>query len=224
MTVERLIGYKYVYGVTKVITTVGIAAVQHGHIARDIFTNLGCYPFVTGYQTQTSEYVYQEQQQTQVTTIIGDLVHTGYLYQNYLISRVGYYAITKSYFSVEHFRYLNVWPYRGIVSINAFIAAGYAAYSGYLTTFGTQLLHARYFTFDMVASMGMHLHDDCAFYHHALIYGGYLQSSYHETHVAMHSAAGFASYEGQAVQVGIFIVYLKSYDWNIRRLNTNQQV
>ncbi|CAF0765804.1 unnamed protein product [Adineta ricciae] len=201
MSVDRLINAKYVYGNYKIVTTTGMLAMQHGYVSRDVYRNFGCYPFAASAfaQTQTSEYVYQEQ--TQQVSFVSDLVRTGYLYSNNLLTNVGYYSVMKQFVTVENLRGLNLWPCPSTISISAFVAAGYGSYSGHLTTLGTYLYHAQYFTTDLLIRLGIHLHDDFYMYHHALNYGGYISSSYHETHSAVHSALTYPSYGIQAAQV-----------------------
>ena len=210
MTIERLVNSKYIYGNSKIITAVGLVAMQSGFITRDTYRNFGCYPFVSEIQSQSSEYVYQEQQQTQVTSIVGDLIHTGYFHDSNLISSAGYYALTKSYFSIDNFRSLNLWPCPATLNMDMFVSAGYASYSGHLTKLGDSLYHAQYFPFDLLPKLGIHIHDDFSIYNHALSYGGFGLSSYHEAHAAIRSGAigyaggiGYPSYNGVQTQVGI---------------------
>ena len=154
------------------------------------------------------KHVYQEQ--TQQVSFVSDLVRTGYLYSNNLLTNVGYYSVMKQFVSVENLRNLNLWPCPSTISIGAFVAAGYGSYSGHLTTLGTYLYHAQYFSTDLLIRLGIHLHDDFYMYHHALNYGGYISSSYHETHSAVHSALTYPSYGVQAAQVSLllFICYM----------------
>jgi hypothetical protein len=201
MTIERLVNNKYVYGASKIITTVGLVAMQSGVISRDVYRNFGCYPFSSGIQTQSSEYVYQEQ--TQSTTIVSDLIHTGYLHENNLITSAAYYGITKSYFTIDHFRSLNLWPCPSTATMNMFLSAGYVSYSGHLTTLGNSLLRAQYFTPDLLSRIGLHLHDEPTIYHAALNYAGYTSSLYHDTHVAVRNGFGYSGYNGVQTQVRV---------------------
>ncbi|CAF1215014.1 unnamed protein product [Adineta steineri] len=196
MTVERLANAKYIHGPLKLITSVGIVAIINGVLSRDDFKNAGCYPFVSGDQTPTSDDASQDQQ----TSLISSLVHTGYFFSNNLISNFGYYAISRSYFTIDQFRDLNLWPYPGEPCMDSFIAAGYASYSGHLTTLGFSLLHAQYFSFDSLAQLGIQIHDDCNIHHHAMTYGGFCHSAYHNTHTTAGTAGGYSSNGGQPGQ------------------------
>ncbi|UJR32137.1 hypothetical protein I4U23_019605 [Adineta vaga] len=201
LSLDHLISAKYVYGTSKVVTPIGLLAMQHGHVSRDTFRNFGCYPFATSAvsQTQTTEFMYQE---TQQSTIVSDMIRAGFFHSNMLISNVGYYSYVRSYYTIEQFRSLNLWPCPSTISLSSFIAAGYGSYSGHLTTLGTYLYHAQYFSFDLLTRLGIHLHDDFHMYHQALNYGGYVSSTYHETHSAVHSALTYPSFGAPAVQVG----------------------
>lgn len=189
-SVSQLVTAKYVYGASNILTPVGLAALRTGLFTRETYQGLGIFPFNIGVQSQAAEYVYQETVQTQTTTLVNDLVHIGYLQpNNYLLTGAAYYAMTREYFSVEHFRSMNLWPCPGTPSMNMFVAAGYATYSGHLTTLGYSLLHAQYFPADWLPRLGIHVNDDFHIFHQALRFGGYFRSDYTVAHSSLHTAA-----------------------------------
>ena len=199
VSMTNLIEAKYIYGASNILTPVGLAAMRTGFFSRETYQRLGIFPFGASIQAQSTEYVYQEQQRS---TIINDLVHVGYLHpHNYLITGAGYYALTKDYFTIEHFRTLSLWPFTGTPSMNMFIAAGYTTYSGHLTALGYSLLHAQYFPSDWLPRLGIHIHDDFHIFHHALRYGGYFRSDYHIAHTAIHSASVSTNVEAAQVRL-----------------------
>jgi len=182
----QLSSAKYIYGRSNVLTPIGLAAMHTGFFPKDYYQRLNIFPFATSSRTPSSDYV--DEEQTQSSNVLNELVHVGYLYpNNYLITGAAYHAITIKYFTIDHFRSLNVWPYPGTPSINMFVSAGYATYSGHLTKLGCSLLHAQYFPHESLSKLGIHLHDEYHVFHHALHYAGSLRSDYYSAHAAMHS-------------------------------------
>lgn len=189
VSITQLTEAKYVYGASNILTPVGLAAIRTGFFTKETFQRLGVFPFNVGLQGQSVEYAYQETQ-TQTSVVINDLVQIGYLQPNsYLLTNSAYYAITKGYFSIDNFRGLNIWPFAGTPTMNMFISAGYATYSGHLTSLGYSLLHAQYFPYDWLPRLGIHLHDDFQIFHQALHYGGYFRSDYNLAHTSMHTTS-----------------------------------
>ncbi|CAF1581884.1 unnamed protein product [Rotaria magnacalcarata] len=203
VSVSQLSTAKYVYGASNILTPVGLAAMRTGLFSREIYQNLGVFPFGMGVQAQSSEYVYQEQVQTQSSTVLNDLVHVGYLQpSNYLLTGAAYYAISREYFSIDHFRSLNLWPCTATPSMNMFVAAGYATYSGHLTGLGYSLLHAQYFPSEWLPRLGINVNDDFHIFHQALRFGGYFRSDYHVAHSSLHTTAVNTNVE--TAQVGSY--------------------
>ncbi|CAF4961106.1 unnamed protein product [Rotaria sp. Silwood1] len=203
VSLTQLSDAKYVYGTSNVLTPVGLAALRTGIFSRETYQKIGIFPFGYGIQTQSTEYVYQEQQQTQTSVVVNDLVHVGYLQSNsYLLTGAAYYGITRGYFTIENFRDLNLWPFSGTPSMNMFVSAGYATYSGHLTQLGYSLLHAQYFPSEWLPRLGIHIHDDFRIFHQALRFGGYFRSDYNVAHSSIHSTSINTNVE--TAQIGAF--------------------
>ena len=169
LTLSQLSTGNYVHGRSNLLTPVALAAVRTGHVTVDIFEKLGLYPFNVKAQVSSSN--------------IADLVHAGYLHPNtYLLTGVAFYAMSRGYLTTGHFLHLNLWPCRGPPSMDVFVSAGYATYSGHLTKLGYSLLHAEYFPHSWLSKLGIHVRDDFHIFHHALYYAGYASSDYRRAH------------------------------------------
>jgi hypothetical protein len=193
-TLLQLANARYIYGESNIITPVGLASILTGFFSKHFYQRLGIFPLSVDAQTQSVDDIYQEQTTQQALTILNDLVYTGYLQSNtYLLTGAGYYAITLKYFTIENLRNLNVWPCPSRPSINAFVSAGYATYSGHLTTLGYSLLHAQYYPYDWLPALGIHLHDEFHILYHALRHGGFWRSHYQAAHNTINNDADVES-------------------------------
>ena len=154
-----------------------------GYLPTEIYRKFSVFPFGGRIQTQTDDDDNQEQQQTQGFVSLRDFVRVGYIQANtYLLTGAALYALEKRYFTIEHFRSMKIWPCPVNPSLNSFVTAGYASYSGHLTTLGYSLLHVKYFPHEWLAKIGIHLHIEFHIIHQALRYGGFFNSDYETAH------------------------------------------
>jgi len=58
-----------------------------------------------------------------------------------------------TYFTIENFPNLNVWPCPGTLSMNMFDSAGYATFSGHLTALSYSLLDTQYYPYEMASQI-----------------------------------------------------------------------
>lgn len=135
------------------ITPVGFAAMHTGHLRLNTLQGLGAFKYQSMFHNDRDSIPHTEHME-----FLNHLVTSKYVYQeNYLITYVGYLAVTHNAIKVEHLRHLKIWPCSKGVTINLLISAQYITSCGHLTQLGYSLLHAQYISIHLLTALGVHL-------------------------------------------------------------------
>jgi hypothetical protein len=189
VTLPQLEAAKYIYGTSKTLTSVGMAALSVGYFTIENYQNLGIFPYSgisLGIDNQT---------------LVDELVHVGYFRENNLITSTGYYAYINRYFHMRHLNALKLWPCPIKPCLKDFVAAGYVSYSGQLTTLGNSLVNSQYIPIECLSKLGIRFHDIFHVFHSALCYGGYFDPRYRAAHLRIRSSVG-TDLDGNGLSVG----------------------